>query len=244
MSGGAAAEQRPRSFSVVAEVPLKHLPNNGKIAVQRQRGGYVPDDAVQFYLGWSWDAPTGGRAWKGGGSIQAEQIPDVIKALSTALDKAGGGKAEAAPGEAKASDGQQASAAPPTYIALADVPLKHLPNGARFIVQRQRGGMIPDGVVQFYLAWSTVKANGGTLYTGGGSIQADQVPDFIDALARAYEKETGERLPSGTGASTQAYGGFVLPDGSSPSEPAAEEARTGRTGTFADMCADDEEEAG
>lgn len=234
MSSGASAGQRPRSFSVVAEVPLKHLPNNGKIAVQRQRGGYVPDDAVQFYIGWSWDAPTGGRAWKGGGSIQAEQIPDVIKALSTALDKAGGGKAEAPTGEAKASDGQQA---PPTYIALADVPLKHLPNGARFIVQRQRGGMIPDGAVQFYLAWSTVKANGGTLYSGGGSVQADQVPDVIDALARAYEKETGERLPSGTGAPAQEYGGFVLPD-----EPPASEA--GRSGTFADLCADDEEEAG
>ena len=74
----------PTTYSVLAEVPLGHLPNNAKICVQRQRGGYVPEDAVQFFLAWAWDAPGGSTAWKGGGSIQAEQIPDVIAALARA----------------------------------------------------------------------------------------------------------------------------------------------------------------
>lgn len=235
--GSSAAARPPTSFSVIAEVPLRHLPNNGRLAVQRQRGGYVPDEAVQFYIGWSWDAPNGGRAWKGGGSIQAGQVPDVIKALAAALDKVAGSKA--AGGGTGPGDGQNA---PPTYLALADVPLKHLPNGARFVVQRQRGGMIPDEAVQFYLAWSTVKASGGTLYGGGGSVQADQVPDVIDALARAYESETGKRLPSSDGGSAPAFGGFVPLDDDSVSELKAE--ASARSGTFADLCDDDKEEAG
>lgn len=221
---GQAGARPPTSFSVLAEVPLRHLPNNGRIAVQRQRGGYVPDDAVQFYLGWSWDAPNGGRAWKGGGSIQAGQVQAVIDALATALDKARKGPAASA--EVRPADGA-GDRPPPTYVALADVPLGHLPNGARFVVQRQRGGAIPDDIVQFYLGWSSVKPGGGSSWTGGGSVQAEQVPDLIDALATACESETGRRPTRGGGA------------------PAGAEAEVGRSGTFADMCCEDGgEEAG
>ena len=216
-SGATAAPdtRKPTTFSVLQDVPLRHLPNNGKFVVQRQRGGHVPDDAVQFYLAWSWDAPNGGgRAWKGGGSVQAGQVQDVIDALSTAVEKAessGGAIAGSPEGEKR----------PPTYAVLSDVPLKHLPNGARFVVQRQRGGQVPDDAVQFYLAWTSIKIGGGTSWTGGGSIQAGQVPEIIDALASACESETGRR-PSCGGA----------PDGGG--------GKVGQTGTFADLFAGDD----
>ena len=226
-AGGGSASARPKtSFAVLAEVPLKHLPNSGRLAVQRQRGGYVPDEAVQFYLGWSWDAPNGGRAWKGGGSVQAGQVQAVIDALAEAYGKteedraraAGGGSADASPATGVGE------APPPTYVALAEVPLKHLPNGARFVVQRQRGGKIPDGVVQLYLGWSTLKVNGGTSWAGGGSVLAEQIPDVIDALARACESETGERPSCGVGVQ--------------------QGPEVGRSGTFADLCDGDDDGGG
>ena len=213
--GGSASARPPTSFTVLEEVPLKHLPNNGRIAVQRQRGGYVPDDAVQFYIGWSWDAPNGGRAWKGGGSVQAGQVQDVIDALAGALDKAKAGGGQAAKPEAEAGNKPA-----PTYVALAEVPLKHLThNGGKFVVQRQCGGKVPDGVVQFYLGWANVRADGKTSWMGGGSVSADQVQDVIDALAKACESETGRQVSRGDGA-----GG--------------PKAKAVRTGTFADMCDD------
>ena len=245
--------RKPTTFSVLQDVPLRHLPNNGKFVVQRQRGGHVPDDAVQFYLAWSWDAPNGGgRAWKGGGSVQAGQVQDVIDALSTAVEKAGAsGGAIAGPPEGEKR--------PPTYAVLSDVPLKHLPNGARFVVQRQRGGQVPDDAVQFYLAWTAVKIGGGTSWTGGGSIQAGQVPEIIDALASACETETGRRPSCGgaqnvggsqagkTGTFADLFAGDndeVCEDAAASSASASDSAGQGGCTTFADLLDEDEEDGG
>ena len=220
--GGGSAAARPKtSLTVLAEVPLKHLPNNGRLAVQRQRGGYVPDEAVQFYLGWSWDAPNGGRAWKAGGSVQAEQVQAMIDAIAEAYEKTKEERARAAGGSSDASPATAAAptagdAPPTTYVALAEVPLKHLPNGAKFVVQRQRGGKVPDNVVQLYLGWSSLRVNGGTSWAGGGSALAEQIPDVIDALAKACESETGKRPSCRVGV-----------------QPGTE---VGRSGTFADLC--------
>ena len=123
---------------------------------------------------------------------------------------------------------ESAARLPTSFKVLAEVPLRHLPNNGKFVVQRQRGGSVPDGATQFFLAWSWDAPNGEKSWKGGGSVQAEQIPAMIDALARAYEAETGEKLPA-CGGSGDGCG--------APAEPEVD-----RTGTFADML--DEEEGG
>lgn len=96
MSGGNGTAQTgadaslPTSFDVLAEVPLRHLPNDAKFVVQRQRGGAVPPNAVQFYLAWKWKSADGKDVWRGGGSVQAEQVSEMIDALDKAYKAATG----------------------------------------------------------------------------------------------------------------------------------------------------------
>ena len=118
---------------------------------------------------------------------------------------------------------------PTSFEVLSEVALDHLPNDARFVVQRQRGGSVPEDAVQFYLAWNWQGLNGsGRTWKGGGSVQAGQIPAMIDALARAYEAATGEKLPGCGGVGGGGKGGR-------PAEP-----EIGQSGTFADMCAGEE----
>ena len=90
-TGSAAADAKlPTTFDVLREVPLRHLPNDAKFVVQRQRGGSVPPDAVQFYLAWKWKAPDGKDVWRGCGSVQADQVQEVVDALIEAHKAATG----------------------------------------------------------------------------------------------------------------------------------------------------------
>lgn len=127
-------------------------------------------------------------------------------------------------GSGSGSAGGTAARPPTSFKVLAELRLNHLPNNGKFVVQRQCGGSVPDGATQFYLAWSWDAPNGGTSWKGGGSVQADQIPAMIDALVKAYESETGEKLP--------ACGGSGNGGNDAPTEP-----KIGESGTFADMFA-------
>ena len=105
---------------------------------------------------------------------------------------------------------------PTSFKVLQEVPLSHLPNDAKFVVQRQRGGSVPDSAVQFYLAWKWRSPDGKDVWRGGGSIQADQIQDMVNALVEAHKSETGEAVSLGPR----------------------------RTGTFADLCGDGDEGEG
>lgn len=119
--------------------------------------------------------------------------------------------------------GSGAPGGPPSMRVVTEVALKHLPNDAHIAIQRQTGGPVPADEIQLYIAWNWKSEGGGRAWGRGGSIQAEQIPDLIDALARAYKSETGEDVPG------WADGGG---------------AADGPTGTFADLCTGDDLDGG
>ncbi len=75
------------------------------------------------------------------------------------------------------------------FETIAHMELKHLPNDARLIIQRQKGNMIPKGKVQFGLPSTFVNQdNNQTVWNRGPSIQLEQIPELIEMLRKTYEK--------------------------------------------------------
>ena len=69
-------------FETLGEMRLKHLPNDTRLLVQRQRGSMIPDNAIQFGLPTTFVTESGRSAFVKGPSIQLEQIPELIKILT------------------------------------------------------------------------------------------------------------------------------------------------------------------
>ncbi len=75
------------------------------------------------------------------------------------------------------------------FETIAQMKLRHLPNDAELMIQRQKGSMIPDDKVQFGLPSTFVNQdNGQTVWNRGPSIQLEQIPELIQMLQKAYEK--------------------------------------------------------
>ena len=75
------------------------------------------------------------------------------------------------------------------FETIAQMKLKHLPNDARLLLQRQKGNMIPKNKVQFGLPSTFVNSeNNQTVWNRGPSIQLEQLPELIELLAKAYER--------------------------------------------------------
>lgn len=84
----------PYNFEKIDEIAVKHLPNNAKILLQRQTGGKISDDAIQFYLGTSYvNADNNQTVWGKGASIQLEQLPEFIEKLGNLYKKYSGKEA-------------------------------------------------------------------------------------------------------------------------------------------------------
>jgi len=75
------------------------------------------------------------------------------------------------------------------FETIDQMKLKHLPNNAKLILQRQKGGMIPKDKFQFGLPTTFVNPdNKQTVWNRGPSIQLEQIPELIDMLKQTYEK--------------------------------------------------------
>ena len=69
-------------FEQIEEMPLKHLPNKCLLHVQRQKGNYIPEGKIQFYIASSFvNSENGQRVWSKGFSIGLDAIPEMIKML-------------------------------------------------------------------------------------------------------------------------------------------------------------------
>ncbi len=74
-------------FETIKEMSLKHLPNDAKLVIQRQRGEHIQNDAVQFGLPTTFVNPDNGQlVWNRGPSIQLEQMPELIQMLQKTYD--------------------------------------------------------------------------------------------------------------------------------------------------------------
>jgi hypothetical protein len=84
------------------------------------------------------------------------------------------------------------------FKQLDEMPLKHLPNDAKLLLQQQFGDMIDDEAVQMYLATTFVNpTNSQTVFNKGFSIQLEQIPEMIEMLTKIYEKFSGRStIPS------------------------------------------------
>lgn len=83
------------------------------------------------------------------------------------------------------------------FETISQMKLNHLPNDAKLILQRQKGGMIPKGKVQFGLPTTFVNPdNKQTVWNRGPSIQLEQIPELIYMLQKIYEKYSGCKLES------------------------------------------------
>lgn len=82
----------PYKFKILDSIELAHLPNHTKLAVQRQTGGVIPDEAVQLYIATNFvNSENGQHVWNRGFSIQMEQIPELIRMLERICGKSGSG---------------------------------------------------------------------------------------------------------------------------------------------------------
>ena len=86
-----------------------------------------------------------------------------------------------------------------SFEKLDEMNLKHLPNDAKIILQRQTGDKIPDDAVQFYLATTFVNPdNNQTVWNKGPSIQLEQIPEFVEKLNNIYKKYSGKNTENKT----------------------------------------------
>ena len=71
-----------QNFEEIDKMPLKHLPNDAKLHIQRQKAPFIPEDTVQLYFATSFkNAENNERVWNKGFSIQLESIPAMIELL-------------------------------------------------------------------------------------------------------------------------------------------------------------------
>ncbi len=71
------------NFETITQMKLNHLPNDARLVLQRQKGGVIPKDAVQFGLPTTFvNSANGQTVWNRGPSIQVEQIPELIQILT------------------------------------------------------------------------------------------------------------------------------------------------------------------
>jgi len=81
------------------------------------------------------------------------------------------------------------------FKTIAQMDLKHLPNNAKLLLQRQTGGMIPSDKIQFGMPTTFVnETNNETVWNRGPSIQLEQIPQLIEILQKAYEEYSGKKI--------------------------------------------------
>ncbi len=72
---------------------------------------------------------------------------------------------------------------------INEIPLHHLPNDAKLVLQRQKNDYIADDTIQLYIATNFLNAeNGNTVWNKGFSIQMNQIPELIKMLQDAQKK--------------------------------------------------------
>ena len=92
------------------------------------------------------------------------------------------------------------------FETIAQMKLRHLPNDAELMIQRQKGSMIPDDKVQFGLPSTFVNQdNGQTVWNRGPSIQLEQLPELIEMLTDTYEKYAGKKLSDANSGKTNTF---------------------------------------
>lgn len=75
-------------YETVKKMSLNHLPDKSELIIQKQTGGKIPKNAVQFGLPFTFVNPNNNQTvWNNGPSIQLEQIPELIKMLDYAYEK-------------------------------------------------------------------------------------------------------------------------------------------------------------
>ena len=91
------------------------------------------------------------------------------------------------------------------YDTVRSMKLNHLPNDAKLILQKQTGGKIPPGTIQFGLPSTFVNSdNGQDVWSNGPSVQLEQIPELIEMLKYAHEKYSGKDT-SETSAKTNTF---------------------------------------
>ena len=92
------------------------------------------------------------------------------------------------------------------YETIRAMELKHLPNSAKILLQKQTGGKIPQDVIQFGLPSTFVNPdNSEVVWCNGPSIQLEQIPELIAILTQAYEKYSGKDAGINTSVKTNTF---------------------------------------
>lgn len=92
------------------------------------------------------------------------------------------------------------------YDTIMSMKLKHLPNDAKLLIQRQTGGKINKESIQFGLPSTFVNPDNCQIVTmNGPSIQLEQIPELIEILTKAYEKYSGCKLPETKSGKTNTF---------------------------------------
>jgi hypothetical protein len=76
-----------------------------------------------------------------------------------------------------------------SFEKIDQMPLLHLPNDAKLILQRQKSDIIGD-TIQLYLATTFVSTDSKTVWNKGFSIQVQQIPQLIEMLQKTHDKFT------------------------------------------------------
>jgi hypothetical protein len=73
------------------------------------------------------------------------------------------------------------------FERIDQMPLLHLPNDAKLVLQRQKSDIIGDKV-QLYLATTFLSTDSKTVWNKGFSIQIQQIPQLIEMLQKMHDK--------------------------------------------------------
>ncbi len=73
------SQESKTHYQTIKKMKLKHLPDNSEILIQKQTGGKIPKNAVQFGLPFTFvNSENKQTVWNNGPSIQLDQIPDGV----------------------------------------------------------------------------------------------------------------------------------------------------------------------
>jgi len=77
----------PTKYETIRSMRVNGIPNNVTIHIQRQTGGKIPGDVIQFGLAATWINEKGDEVWGSPPKWQLEQIPELVEMMQSVFEK-------------------------------------------------------------------------------------------------------------------------------------------------------------